>query len=386
MKILYICHKPPVPNVDGGTFAMKQFIEVLVKNHQADAYVFHTYKHPFTAESETFLSDKFNAVYSERLNTETSLIGLLKSVFSRKSYILSRFQSKEMHSKLQNNIDSYDCVVADSLFALNAFVHSNLNYKGKLVIRNHNVEHEIWSTLTNSKPFFIKWIYRLQTKLLKREEIALNQQVDVNLCITKEDENTFRKLLPNKKHLTLPIYVEASRAEIDYSCNDCFFLGSLNWQPNQETVEYLVNSCWNREDFSSIPLKIAGNYSSELKLTVSQPNVKLVGSVLSAEEFMAQNGILVAPVFSGSGAKIKILEALSVGVPCITTNLGAQGVDVSASGIYIAESPGKILKIIHSLQNNTTLREEISRKSKVYIENQFSFVSCSKILEEAFGV
>ena len=385
MKILYICHKPPVPNVDGGTFAMKQFVDILTGEHIADAYVLHTYKHPFTKESETFLAEKFNHVFSEKLHTESSLYGLLQSVFNRKSYILSRFESKEMHKKLQPHISSYDAVVADSLFALKAFISANLEFNGKLLVRNHNVEHEIWSTLTKNKPFFLRWIYKIQTNLLKREELALNSAVDVNLCVTREDELAFQKLLPGKRTFTLPIHVESSSSEIDFSCNDCFFLGSLNWQPNQETVAYLMNECWSSEAFSSIPLKIAGNYSAELPISVDRPNVQLIGSVPSAGEFMAKNGILVAPVFSGSGVKIKILEALSVGVPCITTKLGAQGIDVNASGIFIAEKPAEILDIIRLLENNTQLREEISRKSKAYIENHFSFASCSNILKQALG-
>ncbi len=101
---------------------------------------------------------------------------------------------------------------------------------------------------------------------------------------------------------------------------------------------------------------------------------------------MAKSGTLVTPIQSGSGIRIKLLEAMALGIPCITTKLGASGIDLSLSGVQIADTQQDFVDLILKLHSNETLREEVGKKSRDYISKVHSFDNCIVIMKNTFGV
>jgi glycosyltransferase involved in cell wall biosynthesis len=380
MRILYVCHKPPVPNVDGGTFAMRQFADVLSETTACDAFVLATHKHPFTPETKEYLTARFNTHDFEFIHTEIKPVPMLNSLLSGKSYILKRFQSGKLTAFLAEN--RYDLIICDSLFSLYAVKKSNPGASTRLWLRSHNVEFRNWITLSKQQSFLKKWLYLLQAKQLKREELKLVKSVQLNLCISTEDERIFHELLPGSKTKLLPIHVKSNPGFIIRN-RECYFLGSHYWGPNIDSVNYLLK-CWSQDSFKAHTLTIAGGFNEMYSSDQIPESVRLISRVDDLEEFLSKQGILVAPSFSGSGIKVKILEALGVGIPVITTEFGAQGITDEA-GLIMVTNETQILEAIQRLKTDESYFQQISNLGKSYIQKYHSFAVVKGIIKETLG-
>jgi len=380
MTVLYVAHKPPVPNVDGGTFAMKQFADALTSVIKADAFVLATHKHPFTNETKEYLQTQFQSSNFEQIDTEIRTFPFLLSLFSGTSYILQRFKSQKLKDQLTKR--KYDLIVCDSLFSLYAVLEANPQIDTKLWLRSHNVEFINWTTLSKQQSSIKRFLYKIQAKRLKKKELELISKVDINFCISSDDEHVFNSLLPNVKTKLLPITVETNPITISTG-PECFFLGSKNWGPNIDSVNYLFE-CWKDPEFQKHKLTIAGGFNEFFSSAQIPDGIELLGRVENVSEFMAEKGILVAPSFSGSGIKVKVLEALGNGIPVVTTDFGAQGIG-EESGLIVVKNKQETLKAIEHLKLDRDYFQSVSTQGKTYIQKKHSFAAVKAILTEAFG-
>ena len=120
-----------------------------------------------------------------------------------------------------------------------------------------------------------------------------------------------------------------------------FYLGSLDWIPNQEGLIWFVTQVFPgiRQQFPDLKLHIAGRnappyFSKKMEL----PGIVFHGEIDNPEEFTLGHSVMVAPCFSGSGMRLKIIEAMALGKPVVTTTIGAEGLSVTnGENIMIAD-------------------------------------------------
>jgi polysaccharide biosynthesis protein PslH len=220
---------------------------------------------------------------------------------------------------------------------------------------------------------------------LRKEEQEILEKATVIWAITEDDQQWIQTHLNHQRTLLLPVSISTSKISSDYSQNGFFHLGSMNWKPNQEAVSYLVNKIWKDPRVSRINLRIAGSKSEQYS-HFNTDFIKVVGWVNDSNLFMAQSGILVSPIQSGSGIRIKLLEAMALGVPCITTKLGAAGIDCEQSGILVAESVESFVEQMLKLHQNQSFRQQIGEQSRNYISKVHSFEASIALMKSTFGI
>lgn len=383
MKILYVAPKVPFPVQDGGCFAMMQLIRSLKDSGATLTGLFlATHKHPWTNESQKELSAYFDSYKVVQIDTKVRIFGAFSSFLRKRNYNLERFRNDEVQSALSTlTQEDFDLVLFDGLFAGACLTDWSLPKRLKSVMRTHNVEHEIWRGLAREQRKGLKKQYLGQlASSLGREEKRILSGVDEIWSMTDDDHRTFLEMGIKTPIFTIPVVVPKVRTEPDLSVNTAFFLGSMDWLPNQEAVRYLTEEIWKAT--ANLPqLKIAGSKAEKLQLPASVQNCGRVPDVVN---FMQHAGFMVAPIFSGSGVRIKLLEALAAGVPCVTTKIGAQGLSVQDSGVLIADSVQEFVTHIQDLSESTALREELSRKGKAYIQNYHSFEVVNALIAKRF--
>jgi glycosyltransferase involved in cell wall biosynthesis len=372
MKILYVAPKVPFPIHDGGCFAMMQLINSLkASGAQLTGLFFATHKHPWTEGSKMALDPLFDTCRIVQIDTRLRVWGAFSSLLKKRNYNLERFRDSEVQMALAGLLrQDFDLVLFDGLFAGACLTNMNLPNDLRSILRTHNVEHEIWRGLAKESRKGLKKRYldQLATSL-SREELRILSNVDEIWSMTEEDRKGFLELGVKTEITTIPVVVNKVDSEPDLSANSAFFLGSMDWLPNLEAVRFLTDQIW--KDNRGLPsLKIAGSKSEKLSLPSFVQNC---GRVPDVTDFMQHAGFMVAPIFSGSGVRIKLLEALAAGVPCITTKMGAQGISIEDSGVMMAETVEEFRTAIQQLSKSTVLREELSKKGKDYVENYHSF-------------
>ncbi|MDH4474208.1 MAG: glycosyltransferase family 4 protein [Fluviicola sp.] len=378
MNILHISNKPIYPQVDGGCIAMAKLLSSLMQVATVKHVFLHTPKHPFTPGI-------YPKEISPELPNETTFIdtairpvSALKALISGKNYNLKRFHSEEFEKVLLAYIqtNAFDTIVLESLFLAPYIKTIRTVFNGKIIIRTHNVEHELWEQQAVTASGFKKWYLRSLARSLKREEIVLLNNADAIWTITSEDAQRFKELGITKPIQVIPVVMETSTQAADYESGDFFHLGSMNWVPNQLAVKRLVSELWPllQLDKTQHQLHIAGSFPESMEETAA-PGINYHGFVQNADTFMQQHGILVAPITAGSGVRIKLLEAMALGVPCITTPLGATGIRFEEDCLKIASSNEEWLHTMETLALSTENRQELGRKAQRYMEKYHSFAT-----------
>jgi len=372
MKILLIANKPAFPQIDGGCVASAAFLKDLIAAQCKVTYAFlHTDKHPL--KLDTFpknVSEKANLIHSY-VDTQVKKTDALKHLFRKSSYNVERFYSADFANKIEKELDTsvYDAVIFDNVFTAR-YLEAIKNKIPALqcYIRSHNVEHKIWEDLAKgSENKVVKWYLGRLARDLKRFELSAYTNADGILTITQDDSEVIAGFSISTPITTIPVSVELSDYVHNYENKGLFHLGSMNWRPNVEAVntvlKYLAD--FQKRD-ATIHFSIAGIHSKERYDHLESDSVSVAGFVDDVKEFVSTQGILVAPIQSGSGVRIKILEMMALGIPVITTTLGAQGI-ADTSGLVIADDKDELIEAVYTLANDENKRAEIGQKAKSII-------------------
>ena len=388
MKALFISHKPPYPIIDGGCHAMDRMLRDFLFSYP-DAEIKYlsivTEKHPAiknSAPSDLQKNVKFQTV---EIATKINPIAAFIHLFNNKSYHISRFKQdalKECINDLLNN-NQFDLIIFESIFSAGYIDHISRESKARLIYRAHNIEHKIWMDLSlGEKNPIKKWYLKHLAQRLMSFELKFLNKIDLVFSISSIDQEFFHENTKTVcKYIPVSMITEMREVEIK---NTLCFLGAFNWLPNKEGVLWFVNDILPELLIShpELTLEIAGSFSNEISTLSGKKNINLHGFVESSKEFILNNGIFVAPLLSGSGVKMKVLEAMSLGVPCVVSKNAAEGLNLP-SIIPICNSKKEFIEKLSLLLKDKELSAEIGRAGKRFIETDFSSVLVSDKLINA---
>jgi glycosyltransferase involved in cell wall biosynthesis len=143
----------------------------------------------------------------------------------------------------------------------------------------------------------------------------------------------------------------------------------MDWFPNVEGMKWFIETVWpefHRMEPAS-KMIIAGKSMPESWFHLNLPGLEVLGEVREPEQVLQRADVLVAPVFSASGVRIKILEALSRGKPVLTHRAGIQGLIVKQlGGVIIANERDEYLRAMFELHRNRDYRRQLSQDALRY--------------------
>jgi glycosyltransferase involved in cell wall biosynthesis len=384
MRILQICNKPPFPPVDGGAIAMHNTtMGLLERGHSVKVLSMATPKHgvkvnelPETYKSQT----NFEAVF---IDTSIKVKDAFLNLFSSQSYNIQRFVCKEFEKKLVEVLKSqeFDVVLIESLFVTPYVEAIKSNSKAKIVLRAHNVEHKIWERFSQNSSNLIKRKYlELLAKRLKEYEVQVLSDVDAICTLTKVDQQSFKSLGFKKLSTAIPIGYKLNDADILASTQQeekqsLFHIASMDWMPNIEGVDWLLDKVWPKvvKKNSKAKLYLAGRNMPERYYTKKTNGVTVVGEVPEAKQFYISKKIMLVPVLSGSGMRIKIIEGMALGKVIISTTIGAEGIACQHNkNILIADTPHEFAAAIDKCLNDNELCARIGENAKNLINEQYN--------------
>ena len=387
LKILQICSKPPYPANDGGALAMHMLTEGLSQcGHQVKVISLNTPKHPFLdkeIEQEYFDKHQPESVFIDSLATP---IGAALSLFKRESYHLSRFYSEEFNKLVKSTLkqDKFDIVLLESLFSTPYINSIRENSSSKLVYRAHNIEFELWekrySELSNPLK---KVLLKNMLSKLKKYEIETCKSVDAIVSITENDLKSFRSITNCTPLINIPFGVPITKNNNSIDSKQLFFIGALDWAPNIEGLKWFINKVWPLLYLydKTIKFTIAGRNAIDWFATIQTPGIEFIGEVKDAKELMLSQGILINPLFSGGGMRIKVIEALACQKPIVSTSLGVDGINVHhKKEVMIGDSPEEFAKNTIELLENKNLLNIIAAQGQQYVEMEYDPAKLSQRL------
>jgi polysaccharide biosynthesis protein PslH len=383
LKLLQISNKAPYPANDGSSIAIynmaKGFIENDISLH---ILTINTKKHFKKDEDvpEKFRQEvHYRSVYRD---TNTSAIGAFFNLFSKDSYFVSRFYfkdfEKELLTLLQNN--AFDIIQLEGLF-MGGYIHTIRKYsKAKIVLRAHNIEHYIWKRHIANETNSLKKLYlSIQNKRLKKFELEVMANVDAIVPITKTDEGEFKKLGFKKPLFTCITGVDIKEYRTKLALNEkaktIFYFGSMDWLPNQEAASWFLTHCWETV-FKAVPeakLIIAGKGMPLEFFHITRPNVQIVENIENSKAFFQQHQIMIVPLWSGSGLRIKIIEGMAYGKAIVSTSIGAEGINyTNEKNILIADNAADFSKAVIRLLTDPGLKNRLEQNALEFAGTEFN--------------
>ncbi|HOI32909.1 MAG: glycosyltransferase family 4 protein [Bacteroidales bacterium] len=355
MKVLFVCNKSPFPAHEGGPIAMKSIIDGLLKTGNQVKVL--------AVNSGKYNVDLKDIAAEVRENTGLTLvdvdlrikpIGALKALLRNRSYHVERFISTSFKKELVRILDTetYDVVQLETVFMAPYIPIIRKHSKAVIVLRAHNIEHLIWKRLARQSMFLPKRFYLNHlSETLRQFELQSLNQVDGIAAITRKDASFFRGFT-HKSVVDIPYSINTAKfvPVFEVAASPVFFhLGSMNWIPNQEGIKWMLDKVWPKV-ISKVPdarFVLAGRFMPDWLLSYKAPGVEVIGEVEDATDFVQKNHIAVVPLLSGSGIRIKIIEAMALGKTVVTTNVGAEGINFTDRyDIFIADDAAKMAALM----------------------------------------
>lgn len=380
MKVLQLCNKPPYPSVDGGTLAMNSVTQGLLEaGCEVRVLSLCSDKHPVLESrmtEEYRRATRFKAVHID-LGIHPLDAGV--AVLCGESYHVKRFISKEFAKHLAQVLEEeqFDVVHVESIFMTPYVPIIRKHSSAKVVLRAHNVEHTIWRRVAQSErnPFKRWYLKHLSLTLGAYEREHLNDYDGV-VCITANDERQLREMGCRRPMMAMPFGVMPETVMgVDEEPDSLFHIGSMDWMPNLEGVKWFLKQVWPKvhERMPQLTLYLAGRKMPDDLMRLEMEGVRVLGEVPDATYFIASKQINVVPLLSGSGIRVKIIEAMSAGKAVVTTTIGAEGIGCTdGKDVLIADTPEQFVEQLQRCVDNPEFRKEIGCNAARLIAEQYS--------------
>jgi glycosyltransferase involved in cell wall biosynthesis len=386
MQILVVGNRVPWPLHDGGAVATYRMLEALsAQGNQLTYFTYNTQKH-FVSEEKIHEYFPFCEVITVPLNAQVSPLSAFKNLFSRGSYFLERYFNVGASAQLTALIAerNFDLIQIEGLYSF-PLLSKPIWFWGEplclsipelrqsgvpVVYRAHNVEHEIWMRLAKNESNWLKRAYlNIQSKRLRKEELKAIQSIDAVVGISQTDCDYFGANNTNKVHLYLPSVKTALKVEIKIQPAAIFHIGSMEWDANVQGVTWFLSKVWPRlkSEVPDLVFHVAGKGIMAHKNLFFQTDVINHGEVSNATTFMQAHGIGVVPLLAGSGIRMKLIESLSLGIPCVATPIAVQGLPIeNGKQLMVAADAEEFIIAIKDLLENRKKAIEMGKQAHAY--------------------
>lgn len=257
-----------------------------------------------------------------------------------------------------------------------------------------------YGVFLNSLPKFIqkmimfnfvkKFVMKNEIKLLKKYELRIGKITDYTVFVAEGETIKFNKELGKNKAITIPIGVDIEYYKNTESINvkkeDYIgFLGVLNVAHNENAVKRFINEILPLilEKNKNAKFMIIGDGATEELLSLQNNSIIFTGRVDDVRDYLRKCKVFVCPLSFGSGIKTKNLEAMSLGLPVVTTSIGAENISaIDKKDWYIADNNKEFANYVLKIMKNDNLRIDIGNNGAEYVNKNFTWSLAKKAFEK----
>ena len=378
MRILQLCHKIPFPPSDGGAIAMHQLTRGLLdKRENVKVMALAPIKQaqdPDQIPEDYKVETSFEAF---PVDTRVKPWPAFLNLFTRESYNISRFYCPEAAARLAGLLgeEKFDIIQLEGLF-LTPYIPVIRKHTGTpMIYRSHNIEHFIWERMAKSEKNPLKKTYlKFLARRLKTFELKTVHQVDGLVAISPVDRYFFINNGFSHPAITIPVTIDTDRYKPGKETAEpktVFHLGSMDWRPNQEGIRWFLDEVWPLviEKDPTLCFHLAGKNIPETFARYISGHVKIDGMVPDAVRYMTSKELMVVPLRSGGGMRVKIIEGMAAGKAIVSTSIGAEGIDCThGENIFLADTPGEMADAILYCLSNKGVMQKMGIQAREFVK------------------
>jgi glycosyltransferase involved in cell wall biosynthesis len=381
-KLLFITPELPFPLQSGGKVKSMKLLQSLAERYDV------TLVSPLKQDDAKYL-DAFHSIspcsqhFHVELNVARSPYQLVASYLQGKPLNVRRTFSSGLNQKISKLVSQHDIVFLDHY---EVFPYLPDDYSGTVVYHAHNAYYKMWERYASlpGNPAF-RCVARLEAWRVKTYESSVAQRANLVFAAPNDARELVEMdVAPDKIHDTYHLGDDSQLALPELRFQDTkkclMYVGYLGWEPNVQGLLWFIREVWPRlqKKHPDLGFSIVGKNPDE-RLTsavASCSGITLKGFVSDLQEIYQQSRVSVAPLLFGSGMKVKVLDAMSRGLPTVTTTIGAEGIDVvNGSHLFVEDEPVSMCECIDELLINQHLWQRMQHHSRALVREKYNWNS-----------
>ena len=258
------------------------------------------------------------------------------------------------------------------------------------VLDEHNIEFDLARQQAGGEHGLLRRIHNAANwPKLRREEMEAFRTFDGVTFCSEADERRARALVPTLRSEVVPnaVDIDEFRRTPDQPAPDgctVLFFGALNYFPNVDGLSHLLDAVWPivEKSHPRARLKIVGQHPPAEMLARRGPRVEVTGKVDDLRPHLASAAVTIVPLRIGGGTRFKILEAMAMGRPVVSTSLGAEGIDARpGTDLLLADEPHDFAAAVGRVLDDPGLGEALGARGRALVEKGYSWTAAARRLE-----
>jgi sugar transferase (PEP-CTERM/EpsH1 system associated) len=394
-KILFLAHLLPWPLEGGGQIKSYHTLRILALEYEVTllAFIRSEAERENIAPLEPLCVGGVHVVSLPRGKARDVRIAAT-SLLRGKSFLVARDACWDMNLALFRLLSEERYVIHVDHLQMAQFLDEEV--KETVVLDNHNIEHRIPKRIaeTDGGNPFVRWYARTEWPRLRAFEQSACRRADMVLAVSEEDAEGLRALVPDRadRVKAVPIGVDTDYfavAERKPESKTLLSIGTMYWPPNVDSMLYFHSEIWPKVK-ARVPeaqLNIVGARPTTAIRALGETDsaITVTGSVPDVRPYGADCGAFIVPLRSGSGMRVKILNALAMGLPAVSTTVGAEGIEITdGENILLADTPEAFADATVRLLTEPGLSARLGAAGRRLMEERYSWDVTGRTLLAAY--
>ncbi len=291
----------------------------------------------------------------------------------------SRFRSALLEASVRERLrrGAYDLVICDNIYMAVNLPHP---LTVPVLLNKHDLTYVIVRRYLDHEPNPFKraygWVEYWKLQRWERQMCAGSTGV---LVCSNHDRELLKPYCPAERISVVPNVIDAE-SYTPVTEDDGFtllYMGSMDWIPNQDAVAFFISAIFPelRRQVPAVRFVVAGRKAPAkfLRRFEGIPGVEFTGMVPDMRTEMTKAAVCVVPLRMGSGTRLKILEAAAMGLPVVSTSIGAEGLEFKGGEeIVLADEPQAFTRAVADLLSDTSRRRALGRAARRWVEKRYS--------------
>lgn len=389
MKILFLIPYSPANPVFGGALRIYHLLSHLCKHHDVTIAGFST------PEEENELIKQFpvlsgkthlvNYPYTDR----SIRLSLYKSLFTSHSNWYHVTRSDELQKSIHRLLEKEAFDIIQSEFPVMAMY--DFNSPAIKIIDSHNVEYDNFKRMSKVRNILKKLFYHIESYKFFREETAVCRKQEALFVTSERDISIFNHSVPDVAKYLIPNGVDTNYFtpfKSDPLPHSMIFVGMLKYVPNYDGILFFLDEIFPiiLEKIPDATITIVGKNPPSSIMNRAAHNIIVTGFVEDTRPYIEEASVYIVPLRMGGGTRLKILEAMAVKKPIVTTSIGCEGIDVeNGKSVLIADNPQSFADSVLELFSNPDKIIELTGKGYELVMKQYRWESIGRQMDDAYN-
>lgn len=384
MKILMLLPFLPIDQMSGGQTRWYHLIKFLSKKHKI------TVMSLIRGDREKELAhlpeiEKYceKILVFDRPKSPWTLRNLFLTLVTFNPLVVIRNFSMEERAAIKKELENnkYDVIHAETFYVMPHIPET----KVPIILVEPTIEFSVYGHYAdNEVPWFVKPIYMFDVIKLKFWEKYYWKRASKLFAVSEEDKEIMEKEMPGIDVGIIPNGVDVSyfdeKKVIKKVPQRILYHGDYKWMQNVEAVNILIKDIWPiiKKDVKDAKLWISGRSIPEkiIELTKNDKDIEISESIKDNRDVFKAASVLVVPIMSPGGTRLKVLESMAAGLPVVSTPVGVAGLDiVSGTHALVSSDVNELAKMTIKVLKNKKISENLSNNGKKFVKENFDWKS-----------